>query len=64
MYWVEIAEHPGLFASGETMEELLDALAEAWTLYVDAEPGSTRVRLAEQPIEAELVPVEAELVPA
>jgi predicted RNase H-like HicB family nuclease len=56
MYWAEVPEHPGLFASGETMDELLEALAEAWTLYTDAEPGSTRIRLASQPVEAELVP--------
>jgi predicted RNase H-like HicB family nuclease len=59
MYWAEVPEHPGLFASGETINELLDALAEAWTLYMDAEPGSTRIRLAPQPVDAEV-----ELVPA
>jgi predicted RNase H-like HicB family nuclease len=33
MYWAEVADHPGLFASGETMDELIEALGEAWALY-------------------------------
>ncbi len=33
MYWGEVLSHPGLFASGETMEELIAALGEAWALY-------------------------------
>ncbi len=33
MYWAEVPSHPGLFASGETMDELIEALAEAWVLY-------------------------------
>ncbi|HEV2975078.1 MAG TPA: type II toxin-antitoxin system HicB family antitoxin [Solirubrobacteraceae bacterium] len=56
MYWVDVPAHPGLFASGETMDEVLVALAEAWELYFDAEPGTTRLRLAAQPVDAELVP--------
>ncbi len=33
MYWAEVPTHPGLFASGETMDELLEAVGEAWHLY-------------------------------
>jgi predicted RNase H-like HicB family nuclease len=33
MYWAEVPSHPGLFASGETIDELIAALAEAWVLY-------------------------------
>ena len=33
MYWAEVPSHPGLFASGETLDELTEALAEAWLLY-------------------------------
>jgi predicted RNase H-like HicB family nuclease len=33
MYWAEVPSHPGLFASGETMDELIEALGEAWALY-------------------------------
>ena len=33
IYWAEVPSHPGLFASGETMDELIEALGEAWTLY-------------------------------
>jgi predicted RNase H-like HicB family nuclease len=36
MYWAEVPSHPGLFASGETMDELLAALGEAWSLYASA----------------------------
>ncbi|MHB8531188.1 MAG: type II toxin-antitoxin system HicB family antitoxin [Solirubrobacteraceae bacterium] len=37
MYWAEVPSHPGLFASGETMDELIDALGEAWALYTSDE---------------------------
>jgi len=33
MYWAEVPSHPGLFASGETMDGLIEALGEAWALY-------------------------------
>lgn len=33
MYWASVPSHLGLFASGETMDELIEALGEAWTLY-------------------------------
>jgi predicted RNase H-like HicB family nuclease len=33
MYWAEAPDHPGLFASGETVEELVEAVGEAWVLY-------------------------------
>jgi len=33
MYWAEVPSHRGLFASGETMDELIEALGEAWALY-------------------------------
>lgn len=37
MYWAEVPSHPGLFASGETMDELIEALGEAWALYTSDE---------------------------
>ncbi len=33
MYWAEVPSHPGLYASGETMDELVEAIGEAWLLY-------------------------------
>jgi predicted RNase H-like HicB family nuclease len=33
MYWAEVPSHPGLFASGETMDALIEAVGEAWALY-------------------------------
>jgi predicted RNase H-like HicB family nuclease len=35
MYWAEVPTHPGLFASGETLDELTEALVEAWLLYAE-----------------------------
>jgi predicted RNase H-like HicB family nuclease len=32
-YWAEVPSHPGLFASGESMDELVEAVGEAWVLY-------------------------------
>ena len=38
-YWAEVAELPGCFASGRTLDELKDAVVEAITLYVDDGSG-------------------------
>jgi predicted RNase H-like HicB family nuclease len=35
MYWAHVSSHPGLFASGETMDELIESLGEAWALYTN-----------------------------
>jgi predicted RNase H-like HicB family nuclease len=32
MYWAKVATHPGLFASGATLDEVAEALGEAWSL--------------------------------
>lgn len=37
-YWAEVRELPGCFASGDTFDELLDALAEAISLVVSERP--------------------------
>jgi len=33
MYWAEAVSHPGLFASGETIDQLVEAIGEARALY-------------------------------
>lgn len=33
-YWAEVASMPGVFASGETLEELAEALREAVGMYI------------------------------
>lgn len=38
-YWAEVRELPGCLASGESMDELWEALAEAMSLYL-SEPGN------------------------
>jgi predicted RNase H-like HicB family nuclease len=50
MYWAEVPSHPGLFASGETLDELLEALGEAWALYTheDSPPSDARPSVASQ----------------
>jgi predicted RNase H-like HicB family nuclease len=37
MYWAEVPSYPGLFASGETIDGLIDELGEAWVLYASDE---------------------------
>jgi predicted RNase H-like HicB family nuclease len=37
--WAEVVELPGCFASGDTLDELRDALEEAISLYVTDDPG-------------------------
>jgi predicted RNase H-like HicB family nuclease len=43
MYWAEVPSHPGLFASGETLDELTEALAEAWILYTEDSVAATHI---------------------
>ena len=41
-YWAEVKELPGCFASGATLDELREALAESVSLYLsDAPPGDS-----------------------
>jgi predicted RNase H-like HicB family nuclease len=56
MYWAEVPSHPGLFASGETMDELIEALGEAWIMYThDENPSRPAVHPATQSLNV-LVP--------
>lgn len=43
-YWAEVVELPGVFASGPTLDELVEALGEAIRLYRD-EPDGEIVRV-------------------
>ena len=45
MYWAEVPSHPGLFASGETMDALIEAVGEAWALYTSDERTARRPAL-------------------
>ncbi len=36
-FWAEVPSCPGLFATGETLDELVEALREAWSLYHDVD---------------------------
>lgn len=36
MYWAEVVELPGCLAAGETIEELIEAMAEALKLVLSA----------------------------
>lgn len=56
MYWAEVPSHPGLFASGETIDELIEALGEAWLLYTsDEQPVAREIHVATQSLNV-LVP--------
>lgn len=46
-YWAEVVELPGCFASGRTLDELLEALEEAISLYVADEPDAGKIRNVE-----------------
>jgi predicted RNase H-like HicB family nuclease len=41
-YWAEVLELPGCFASGETLDELKDALDEAIAIYLDDDTVTAR----------------------
>lgn len=36
-FWAEVSACPGLFASGETLDELAEAVREAWLIYHDGD---------------------------
>lgn len=44
-YWAEVAELPGCFASGDSREELFEALAEAIGLYLSTPASPVRVQV-------------------
>lgn len=41
--WAEVIELPGVFATGDTMDELAESLGEAISLYLDDDPHGGRV---------------------
>jgi predicted RNase H-like HicB family nuclease len=46
-YWAEVLELPGCFASGETLNELAEALTEAIALYLDRPLPSSPAEVGE-----------------
>ena len=54
-FWAEILEMPGCFVSGESIDEIREALAEAMGLYLSSENVSIEVHSVELrgPIEVE-----------
>lgn len=64
--WAEIEELPGCFATGGTMEELVEALEEAISIYLAPTPEERMsVRLHLHPRhEVTKMPASAELLPA
>jgi predicted RNase H-like HicB family nuclease len=50
MYWAEVPSYPGLFASGETLDELTEALVEAWLLYATDSLTDVRIEPVKRPL--------------
>jgi predicted RNase H-like HicB family nuclease len=44
-YWADIPELPGVFATGDTLDELFDSLREGVVLVLGSDPGSDSVQL-------------------
>lgn len=42
-YWAEVVEMPGCFASGDTLDELIEALSEAVSLYRTDDPEAGEI---------------------
>jgi predicted RNase H-like HicB family nuclease len=42
-FWAEVPSCPGLFATGDTLDELAEALREGWALYHDVEPPAEEI---------------------
>ncbi len=45
-YWAEVEQMPGLFASGDTQEELQEALVEAMGMYLSSSETHVRVQIS------------------
>lgn len=55
-YWAEVVDLPGCFASGDTFDELVEALREAITLSVEDDVSSAmtaEIEVAELTVSAE-----------
>ena len=62
-YWAQVRELEGCFASGDTLDELIDALREAIALYIgDEQPERLLIRLTglQLELEPELRPAQAD----
>jgi len=60
-YWATVAQLPGVFAAGDTREELMECLAEAIGLYID----ETGVPKGMEPVEIERFSLQGkDLLPA
>jgi len=44
-YWAEVPELPGVFASGDTLDELVDALREAVSMVLDDHPAPSSLQV-------------------
>lgn len=45
-YWAEVDELPGCFASGESLDELWEALGEAVSLYLSSDKSPLEVKIS------------------
>lgn len=52
-YWAEIAELPGCFASGETLDELREAIEESVSLYLTDRTDASELR-DDEPLKREM----------
>jgi hypothetical protein len=50
MYWADVPAHPGLFASGPSLDELAEAMVEAWTLYSHGGASPSRPQQPARPL--------------
>lgn len=44
-YWADVPELPGVFAAGETLDELFESLREGVSLVLESDPESETVRV-------------------
>ncbi|MCL2542741.1 MAG: hypothetical protein FWE71_09845 [Nocardioidaceae bacterium] len=62
--WAEVEQLPGLFVTGETTEELTEALAEAIELYLSTPESSVAVRVDRMREESRTLDARVRLAPA
>lgn len=51
-YWAEVVDLPGCFASGETLDELWEALTEAVGMYLSTPESGVQVQIADHEVDA------------
>lgn len=61
-FWAEVAELPGCFVAGDSMEEIWEALPEAIAMYLSTPSSQVEVRIGERSLTGTSESVDAKVL--